>query len=114
MTNEENPEDTSLLCNLAAMTPTQRAQYETQKQRLREAIEETQELPNGYAFRFASAPNLLIDIAQFMEGERHCCPFYTFTVEAAPSNGPVWLRITGPQESKTFIKDALTLEPVNA
>lgn len=111
------PTEDPLLCNLAVMTPAQRAHYEAQKKRLRVAIKETKALPDGYAFHFASEPNLLVAMAEFVEGERQCCAFYTFTLEVAPNNGGMWLRITGPKDTKVFIKDALidmrTKERVN-
>ena len=101
-------EDSPLQCDLAAMTPAQRTDYDTQKTRLKAAVREIKEMPDGYAFRFASEPDLLVAAAKFVEGERKCCPFYTFTLTVEPNKRGMWIRITGPGQTKDFIKDAIT------
>lgn len=96
-----------LVCNLEAMTPAQRKHYAAAKKRLHAAVQEVKELPNGYAFRYAAEPDLLIAATEFITGERQCCPFFHFTLEVAQNGGPMWLRITGPKGAKSFLKSAL-------
>lgn len=98
---------TPLSCNLAAMTPAQRQQYSKVKTRLRAAVQEVKELPDGYAFRYNADPSLFMEAAEFATLESRCCPFFSFVLEARHNGGPMWLRITGPKEAKPFIKDAL-------
>ena len=96
-----------LACGLTAMTPAQRQHYGEIKTRLRSAVQEVKELPNGYAFRYAADPALLMAAAEFITLESRCCPFFHFVLEIPPHGGPLWLRITGPQDAKPFLKDAL-------
>ena len=49
---------------------------------------ERQELPDGYAFRFASDTQAILRVAEFITIERLCCPFLNFRVEVAEDNGP--------------------------
>ena len=40
----------------------------------------------------------------FVAEERQCCPFFTFEMEQARDQGPVWLRVTGSDGVKEFIR----------
>ncbi len=64
-------------------------------------VEERRDVAEGYAFRFA--PEQLERIARFVANERRCCPFLEFTLTAGPGEGPVWLRLTGPQGTREFL-----------
>jgi len=66
-----------------------------------ETAEGRETLPDGYAFRFPAAS--LPALARFVEQERKCCPFLTFTVEVPPAEGPVRLRLTGPEGTREFL-----------
>lgn len=59
------------------------------------------EIPNGYAYRFdASAFD---DLARWITNERRCCPFLAFSLELAPDDGPITLRLTGPDGSRELL-----------
>ncbi|MGC4043155.1 MAG: hypothetical protein QM758_05080 [Armatimonas sp.] len=104
MANQE-----ALACQLTAMSPAERENYEGLKERLRSSVKEVQELPGGYALRFDAEPSLILAAAEFITLESRCCPFYTFHMEVTENSGPMWLCITGPEEATSFIKDALGL-----
>ena len=84
----------------------QRERYGEIKTRLRAAVKEVKELPDGYAFRYEPDPALLMAVAEFTTLERRCCPFFSFVLEVRSGEGPLWFRITGPKAAKPFIKDA--------
>jgi hypothetical protein len=67
-----------------------------------QAAQEVQELPNGYAFRFANEPGMFMALANFVENERRCCAFYAFVIEVESGGGPLWLRLTGGEGVKEF------------
>lgn len=69
-------------------------------------VQEREEVPDGYAFRFM--PEALDDLARFVSNERKCCPFLTFELTVAPANGPVWLRLTGPEGTRAFLDAELS------
>jgi hypothetical protein len=64
---------------------------------------EAAELPNGYAFRFRPGGVSLVELADWVESERRCCPFFDLAIEAEREGGPVWLKITGREGVKQFI-----------
>ena len=96
-----------IACNLTTMTPAQRQHYREIKTCLRSAAQEVEELPDGYAFRYAADPALILAAAEFITLESRCCPFFRFVLDILPDGGPLWLRVTGPEEAKLFIKEAL-------
>jgi hypothetical protein len=68
------------------------------------AVIETEELPDGYAFRVPGDGKWIAVIAKMIVAERECCPFLTFEFVAQPSMGPVIVRVTGPAGTKDFLK----------
>ena len=70
-------------------------------------MEETEELPHGYALRFATEEDRLPSLAEFIAGERRCCPFLSFALEVEAGGGPTWLRLTGPEGVKEFLREEL-------
>jgi hypothetical protein len=73
---------------------------------LYKAVEEIQELPNGWALRFPSTAEILTLAAEDLHIERLCCPFVNYTLEIEPHQGPFWLRMTGGAGVKEFLKMA--------
>jgi hypothetical protein len=56
--------------------------------KFRSAVIETEELPNGYAFRVPGDRKRVAITAEMIVAERECCPFLTFDFVAQPSLGP--------------------------
>lgn len=92
-----------LACNLNAMTMEQRERYQALSRQIWKAVEETKELPDGYAFRLPAVPELCLVTAEFITLERLCCPFFTLAIELEQNGGPMWLRVTGREEVKAFL-----------
>jgi hypothetical protein len=92
-----------IACDLAALEPDVRATHmEAAVQLLRGDATEITELPEGYAFRYSA--DQYGRVVDFIANERRCCPFFTFTLEVTPAQGPLWLRITGGEGVKEFIQ----------
>jgi len=70
-------------------------------------IQESRELQDGYEFRFASLPSLLTSLAEFISLEKLCCPFLKFAIAVEAEGGPVWLRLTGREGVKAFIREEI-------
>ncbi len=68
-------------------------------------VQETRELPEGYAYRFQNEHYPLLAI--FITNEQLCCPFLTFEDHRHPHRGPVWLQLTAPGDVKPFLKEEL-------
>src|SRR5262249_17482204 len=97
-----NPMDLPIACTLTE---------EQLRERRREMLElfranasEPEALPDGYVYTFRAAPNLVADIARFVDLERECCEFLTFKIIVAPRSA-IRLEITGPPNSKAMIAD---------
>lgn len=71
------------------------------------AVREQRETEDGYAFRFA--PEWLERVARFVANERLCCPFLAFTLTLEPEGGPFWLRLSGPEGTREFLRTELRL-----
>ncbi len=96
----------AIACDLAAIAAGQRAPHQAVVEHLwYEAAQEVRELPNGYGFRFSA--DEYPTIAAFIANERLCCPFFNFGLEVTPERGPVWLRLTGREGVKDFLRPML-------
>ena len=103
-----NSKDTpSLACDLTAIPAAAREEHILTAPQLFAAAQEVQELPNGYAIRFLNEPGRFMAIANFIDKERLCCPFFNFGSELEPENGPLWLRLTGGEGVKEILQTTL-------
>ena len=99
-----------IVCNINAIKSDERERHYTLGAQWQDAVEKVVELPTGYAFRFAPASVDLMALAEFVSRERLCCPFFGFEIVVEANDGPVWLRLKGGQEAKSFIREALVKE----
>jgi hypothetical protein len=105
MTTTTPPEMRSpFRCDMSAIEPRQRKQHLATAVALFRAVEAMHELPNGYAFRLPNDAPVLRQTAEFIMREKVCCPFFGFSVEIEPEGGPLWLRLTGEEGIKPFIR----------
>jgi hypothetical protein len=68
---------------------------------------EMKELPDGYAFRFPCDPVLFTGLSELASLEQLCCPFLTITIELQRDQGPTWLKLTGKDGVKDFLRTEL-------
>jgi hypothetical protein len=93
-----------MACIPHAVPAEQRERWMTVGTQLYAAVQEVQELPDGYAFRLPTDPEMLLLMAEDLSMERLCCPFLRFTLEIEPNGGPFWLRFTGGEGVKEFLQ----------
>ena len=94
--SNEPPPEPPMVCTL---TPEQlSAQREGLLPGLLKRADERTALEHGYRMKFTPphAPGLLDEIARIVEQERGCCQFLKFQITVEPSNGPIYLEVTGP------------------
>ncbi|HYD52355.1 MAG TPA: hypothetical protein VEA99_07000 [Gemmatimonadaceae bacterium] len=102
-----NAIDLPLACAPGAIPENERAVHFDLLTRLfTNRLREKTVLPDGYAYRFDA--DAFDDLARWAANERRCCPFLRFTFELTPANGPVWLRLTGPEGTSAFLDAELT------
>lgn len=105
MTNRVNEEKASpFACVMEAIEPDRRPKHLATARQLFLAVKETRELADGYAFRLPDEAGALQRAAEFISLERLCCPFFGFALEVEPEGGAVWLRLTGREGIKPFIR----------
>src|SRR5262245_62217707 len=76
--------------------------------KVRAAVLEERELDDGFSYRFPPDPQWISELAKLVEVEHQCCPFMRFSVTVEPSNGPIWLELTGPEGTKEFLAEMFT------
>jgi hypothetical protein len=99
-----NFQDIPIACSLSAR------EFSTRKDEnkgLLHEIEEIKELENGYALKFTGSVEQVQGLLQFITQERACCPFFRFELHFEPQNGPVWLSLSGPDGTKSFIQEMI-------
>jgi len=94
-----------LACDMTAIPAEHRPVHLAKSRELFSQIGETRELPSGYEFRFADETSVLVRLADFVSLEKLCCPFLRFEIEVEAESGPVWLRLTGREGVKEFIRE---------
>lgn len=98
-------------CNLKALTSPEREHHSRLSQKLNEARIETKELADGYDFRFAPESVSVAELADWVSNERKCCPFFDFAIELKRDGGAVWLKLTGSEGVKPFIRSEFKIKP---
>lgn len=106
MTND-TLEHASIVCDLTAIPADVREQHLAIAPRIFLAAQEICDLPDGYAFRLPNEADMFMTLAHFVENERRCCPFYRFGLEVEPNGGALWLRLTGSEDAKQLLRQAL-------
>jgi hypothetical protein len=100
--------ESPIACDMGAIEPGRRQQHIATGKEVFRAIEEIRELSNGYLFRLPDEPEMLVRAALFISLEKLCCPFMGFVIEAEPEGGPLWLRLTGREGVKAFIREEVS------
>ena len=107
--NKMSPEKTQqseapFVCSLNALNAAERVHHRELSQKLRTGIKEIRELSEGYAFRLSGERQTIPMVAEWIELERLCCPFFAFQLEIGSEPNPIWLRITGRTGVKQFMQ----------
>lgn len=102
MTKKDQP----IACDLTVFSAATRKQLAATVPDLFHTVENVEELPDGYAFHFPNEPGAFMALANFVEHERQCCPFFHFEIEVAPHGGPFRLRMTGVEGVKEYMQNA--------
>lgn len=99
--------DTPLACNLFGLTEQQRKRQQELREQLFEGDLKVRELPDGYAIGLPATTTNILAAAEFVTLERLCCPFFRFELSVGGNTEPLWLRLTGENGVKEFLKSEL-------
>ena len=92
-----------IACNLKALTAAQRKELGVTGGHAIAAITSSRELADGYAFRIDPARASIVDVAQWLDLWRRCCPFYEFEIDLHAADGGMWLSVKGRPGVKEYI-----------
>jgi hypothetical protein len=97
-------EDIPIACTL---DNTQLEERKALVDRLAQRATERKAIPSGFALRFGrEEPDLVSQLASFVELERACCPFLTFRIDVRAGDS-VWLELTGPAAAQEIIRELI-------
>jgi hypothetical protein len=108
--NQAVNSETSFYCNTKSLSKAEWAHKREISQKMKIARAERKELADGYAFRFRPEAVSLMELADWVSSEARCCPFFDMSIEVEPSGGPLWLRLTGKEGVKQFIRMEFKLD----
>ena len=101
--------DPPIACNLLGLTAAERLRQQELHKQLFSRAENVRELANGYAVGLPGTKENILAVAEFISLERVCCSFFRFELDVGRQEEPVWLRITGGEGVKKFLKTQFKL-----
>ena len=110
--NQVPEERSPFYCNTKSLSKEEWAHKGQISEKMRSARVEIKELPNGYAFRYQPGGVSLMELADWVESEARCCPFFDMGIRVEHEGGPVWLTLTGNEGVKQFIRSEFKLQGV--
>ena len=99
--------DQPIACNLFGLTAAERQRQQELRNQIFSGTPTVRELKDGYAVGVPSTKENILAVAEFISLERVCCSFFHFDLEVGQSDQPLWLRITGGNGVKEFLKTEL-------
>lgn len=102
--------DPPIACNLLGLTAAERLRQQELHKQLFSRAGSVRELPNGYAVGLPGTKENILAVAEFISLERVCCSFFRFELEVGRREESVWLRITGGEGVKEFLKTQFKLK----
>jgi hypothetical protein len=92
-------------CNRAALSAQARKRhFDELSPALRARKKSIRELPAGFEFEFPPDTATFQLVSEWVGGERLCCPFFDIDVHVEREGGSLWLRLTGREGVKQFIR----------
>ena len=97
--------ETPFACNRLALNEEQRKRhFDDLSPELRRLKTQAVELPDGFEFQFPSDKKTFELVAEWIDGERVCCPFFDIDLRSQRETGSLTMRLTGRDGVKQFIR----------
>jgi hypothetical protein len=107
MSNQQTRNVSHFYCNMSALDQDQRKRHKILTKDLLAKHLEIKELPDGYGMRFPNDRSLFTALSEWATLEQLCCRFLTLTLELQRDQGPIWLKATGEDGIKDFLRAEL-------
>lgn len=95
--------DVAIVCDLTVFSAEERQQLTATLPDMFKTVEKVEELTDGFAFQFPNEPGMFMQLANYVDHERQCCPFFQITLVAEANGGPFRLRLTGGKGVKEYM-----------
>ena len=92
-----------IACNLKAFQPQERVEWRKRMDQVMSAATSKRPLPDGYTVEIDPHKASFRDVAEWVDLERKCCPFFVFELGLRGEDGAVWLNLRGRDGVKEFI-----------
>jgi hypothetical protein len=102
-----NEAQSPIACDMSVLSPAQREIHISTSRDLFSNLNQIRELSDGYEFRLDGS-SAIVKAAEFIALEKLCCPFLNFSLEVEAENGPMWLRLTGREGVKAFVREEIS------
>src|SRR5580700_11027559 len=97
--------ESPLACNRTALTAQARKRhFDELSPALRARKKSIRELRDGFEFEFPPDTATFELVSEWVAGERLCCPFFDIDMHVEREGGSLWLRLTGREGVKQFIR----------
>jgi hypothetical protein len=97
-------------CRTKSLSKAEWAHKKQISAKMRSARVEIKELADGYAFRYQPGGVSLVELADWVDSEARCCPFFDMAISVEREGGPVWLMLRGKDGVKQFIQSEFKLD----
>ena len=99
--NKQSP----FACDRMALSPEARKRhFDELGPALRTQMKDIRELPTGFEFGLPPDGSTVQLVSEWAAGEHLCCPFFDIDLRWEREGGGFWLRLTGREGVKEFIK----------
>lgn len=96
-----------IACDLSAIDDKELEPHRENGRAVFDAIREIRETTDGYSFKLPADTGIIQRTGAFIARERLCCPFFEFTLTIPSDHNTVWLKLSGREGVKPYIKDTL-------
>jgi hypothetical protein len=89
---------------LSPTRPSRKRHFDELSPALRARKLSIRELRDGFEFEFPTDSTTFQLVSEWVAGERLCCPFFDIDMHVEREHGNLWLRLTGREGVKQFIR----------
>jgi hypothetical protein len=105
---DKGMKQTNFYCNLRALSADQHHRQQELSRTLVSLRRSARELPDGYEFELPADSATVQAAAEWAVMEKLCCPFLRIDLRLEADQGPFWLRLSGKEGVKQFIRADFT------
>ena len=98
---------TPIACHPDALSPEEWKRHSELRTVLFEAVVNQEELSNGFRFQLDGSKATIVQAAEWIDGERRCCPFIEFGLRQPAEGGQLELTLSGRPGVKELLRAQL-------